>query len=176
MSPDLPADLEVRPLRPADADAVAQVTSATDRTYVDWMPEGWKPAEGEAERDHYRKRIGDSTYWGICAFDDRKRMAAFALLRQATDDAGDEPLPGVGHLTALFVSPDRWRQGIAAALLVLCEEEMRRRGYSEGQLRTPADAPAIDFYESQGWARNGQELYLERYDIHTIGFSKSLEA
>ncbi len=52
---------------------------------------------------------------------------------------------------------------------------MRRRGYARGRLRTPVGAPAVDFYRSQGWSESGEHLYLERYDLHTIGFLRPLE-
>ena len=50
---------------------------------------------------------------------------------------------------------------------------MRRRGYVEAA-EDAVGAPAIGFYEAQGWKRNGESRYLERYDLDTIGFSKRL--
>ncbi len=164
----------MRGISAIDAAACASVTTATDQTYLEWMPQGWRPAEATAERAYYAETLEESERWSVGAFEPGGRMVAFATLRQAADESGAS-IERTGHLGALFVHPDRWREGIAAALLELAEEQMRRRGYTEGRLRTPVGAPAIDFYRRFGWSENGESLYLERYDLRTIGFSKQLD-
>ncbi len=175
MSDPLPADLAVRALTAEDATATALVTAATDITYLEWMPEGWRPAGEARERAHYAATLSEPGRWSAGAFEGDGRLIAFATLSEATDDDG-AAIEGMGHITDLFVHPSRWRQGIAAALLALAEEEMRRRRYSRGRLRAPVGSPAITFYESQGWSENGEANYTEMYDLHTIGFSKALES
>ena len=170
---ELPADLTLRSLTPDDAPGAAAVSAATDRTYLEWMPEGWQPAKEEDERAYYATRIVEADCWSIGAFDPSGRLVAHAVMHQATDTEG-LPIEAMGHVGELFVHPDRWREGIAAALMAHAEQEMRRRGYAAGRLRTPVGAPAIGFYESQGWSENGELNYSEQYDLHTIGFTKSL--
>jgi GNAT superfamily N-acetyltransferase len=169
----LPPDLTLRGLSAEDAPAAAEVTGATDRTYLEWMPEGWEPAREEDERAYYAKILADPGNWSIGAFETGGRLVAHAVLGQATD--GEDPIGGLGHLRELFVHPERWREGIATALLALAEEEMRRRGYERGRLRAPVGAPAVDFYESRGWSDNGERVHIEQYDLDTIGFSKALD-
>ncbi len=169
----LPSDLTLRALSADDAPAAALVTAATDRTYLEWMPQGWQPAREDDERAYYARILADPGNWSTGAFEPGGRLVAHAVLGQATD--GEVPIEGMGHLTELFVHPDRWREGIATALMSLAEEEMRRRGYTTGRLRTPVGAPSIRFYESQGWSENGETVYIEQYDLDTIGFSKALD-
>jgi GNAT superfamily N-acetyltransferase len=171
----LPDHLVLRALTSADASACAEVTKATDATYLEWMPEGWRPARPEDERAHYEEAIAEPGRWSVGVFEASGNLVGHASLRQARD-SDDAPIEGIGHLTELFVHPQRWRRGIAAKLLALAEEEMRSRGYTQGRLRTPIGAPAIEFYRSQGWAENGETLYLVQYDLDTIGFSKALDS
>ncbi len=168
----LPADLVLRTISDADAAGCAAVTTATDRTYLEWMPEEWQPAGEDSERDHYREILAEPGRWSLGAFDPAGRMVGFASLRAAEDEAG-APIEGHGHLGHLFVHPDRWREGIAAALLASAEEEMRGRGYARGSLWTPVGAPAIDFYRRMGWSETGERRHLERHGLEAIGFSKS---
>ena len=90
-------------------------------------------------------------------------------VRDAIDD-----LPGVGHVSALFVHSSRWREGIAGHLLAGGEEVMRKRGFGRATLRTPEWAPARRFYEAQGWAKTHVREYAEGWDMWTIRYEKSL--
>ncbi len=170
----LPSDLSLRELSAEHAADCASVTAATDRTYLEWMREGWQPADEEAELAHYAEILAEPDRWGVGAYEQGGRMVGFTCLRAAGAEEG-QPSRTTGHLGALFVHPDRWREGIAAALLELAEDEMRRRSYTSGRLRTPVGAPAIAFYRRYGWSENGEDHYVERYDLRTIGFSKRLD-
>ena len=60
---------------------------------------------------------------------------------------------GRAHVSAVFTHPDRWRQGIAAALLAVAEDAMRAAGYARGRSSgRPEHAPARRFYEADGLA------------------------
>ncbi|MFN8162034.1 MAG: GNAT family N-acetyltransferase [Solirubrobacterales bacterium] len=172
MSAALPSDLALRPLGPEDAAAATVVTAATDRTYLEWLPAGWEPIAASEERARIRRALAEPGAWAVGAFERGGRMVAFATARRADEeDADGRPR---GHLVHLFVHPDRWRQGIAAALLQRAEEEMLRQGFREAVLWTPRGAPATCFYLSMGWKRNGSEAYIEAYDLQMIGFSRRL--
>jgi GNAT superfamily N-acetyltransferase len=170
--PGLPADLVPRPLAVEDAEAVASLIVACDRTYLDWAPAGWEtPAEDE-ELERCRRWLQEPGSWSLGVLDDTEELIGLTMIRPATFE--DEAIDGMGHLRALFVRPDRWRQGIATALLKEAEEEMVRRDYGLGMLRTPVGAPARDFYEARGWARVGDDEYLEVIGMRVSRYEKAL--
>ena len=57
------------------------------------------------------------------------------------------------ELDGLFVEPDRWRQGIGAALVERAAHEARRRGLA---LMVVANQHARGFYERCGFALEGE--------------------
>lgn len=101
----LPADLELRPLAPHDAAAVAGLVVACDRTYDAWAPPSWRPPPGHEERAKWEQRLAEPDRWARGAWDGGA-LVGMVSMRQARDDGG-EPIAGVGHLGALFVDPAR---------------------------------------------------------------------
>jgi GNAT superfamily N-acetyltransferase len=170
--PGLPADLSLRPLEIDDAEAVAALILACDRTYLDWAPAEWEPPAEDEELGRCRRWLQEPGSWSLGIFDAQNELIGLAMARQATFEG--DPIDGMGHLRALFVRPDRWRQGIATTLLKEAEEEMVRRDYGLGMLRTPVGAPARDFYEARGWARVGDDEYLEVIGMRVSRYEKAL--
>jgi GNAT superfamily N-acetyltransferase len=65
---------------------------------------------------------------------------------------------GVAELVALYVDPDRWRLGAGSALMRAAMERLAGLPYDEVILWTfKENAPAISFYERDGWRRDGEE-------------------
>jgi hypothetical protein len=60
------------------------------------------------------------------------------------------PVPGLAHVSAVFVHPDRWRRGIAALMLDAAVAAMREQGYDRAQLWTLAGSPAERLYAAAG--------------------------
>lgn len=79
-------------------------------------------------------------------------------------------------MSAVFVDPARWRQGIATVLLSQAEEAMRERGYHLARFWTPEGAPARHFYETHGWRHDGQRMWHDRLHLHHVGYEKQLTA
>ena len=72
-------------------------------------------------------------------------------------DRGDER-PDAGEIFAIYVLPERWGTGTADALMKAARE--RLTGYPEICLWVLKDnARAIRFYEKQGFAPDGEELF-----------------
>ena len=70
----------------------------------------------------------------------------------------DEDGGGIGEVGALYVHPDRWRQGIGAALLAAAYRELSARGFTEATLWVvEANAQARAFYVKEGWLADGLE-------------------
>lgn len=69
-----------------------------------------------------------------------------------------KPIPGLAHLATVAVLPERWGQGIGAALVDRFLDEAWARDYDRAQLFTAADnTRAQALYERLGWTRSGFE-------------------
>jgi len=175
----LPADLELRPATPADVGGIAALVGACDETYRAWAPPGWVPPPPGAELDRWRGRLTDGSWWTRVAAERGGRIVGLVCFTQAMTQPPAGPptldaIPGRAHVSAVFTHPDRWREGIAAALLGAAEEAMRAEGYAEVQLWTPRDAPARRFYEATGWVHDGRAQWLAELGLPIVAYVKAL--
>ena len=171
---ELPADLTVRALHPDDLPAVVALIARCDATYRESAPAGWEPPDSEVRKPESRERLQDSQRWSRGAFDAEGRLVATAAWEQFKAPEGEENPQGVAHVSAVFVDPSRWRQGIASVLLSQAEEAMRKRGYHLARLWTPEIAQARRFYESHGWRHDGRRKWHDRLELHIVGYEKPL--
>jgi len=179
----LPADLEARTPVEADVPGIAALVGACDETYRAWAPPGWEPPPPGRELDRWRGRITDGSWWTRVAVEPDERVVGLVCFTQAVVQrtlpgragvVGVEPIPGRAHVSAVFTHPDRWREGIAAAMLALAEAEMRAQGYRDVQLWTPRDAPARHLYEAAGWRHDGREQWLADLGLPIVAYVKPL--
>jgi len=190
----LPADLVVRAPVRGEEGAIAAMIAACDDSYREWAPPGWEPPPPGRELDRWRGRITDGSWWSRIAVEPDGRVVGLVCFTQAVvqpvvprpgklplrlvpNDGGAlelEPIPQRAHVSAVFTHPDRWREGIAAAMLALAEEQIRADGYREVQLWTPRDAPARRFYEATGWRHDGREQWLEQLSLPIVAYVKRL--
>jgi GNAT superfamily N-acetyltransferase len=190
----LPVGLIVRAPAPGEEGSIAALIAACDDSYRDWAPPGWEPPPPGRELDRWRGRITDGSWWSRVAVEPGGRVVALVCFTQAVvqpplppagkltvreahiaeDRLELEPIPHRAHVSAVFTHPDRWRQGIAAAMLSLAEDQMRAEGYREVQLWTPRDAPARRFYEATGWSHDGREQWLEELSLPIVAYVKRL--
>ena len=169
----LPEDVRLRNLGLADLDSVLDLVERCDQTYLGWAPEGWTPPDLDLDRARWEESWGPSDRWSRGVVDRSGRLVGVVSWRPARDADGRQ-VPGVAHVSALFVEPRRWREGIAAELLELAEGAMRDRGYGLAELWTPEGAPARRFYEAVGWVRNGRRSWHEPLHLTVIGYQKRL--
>jgi GNAT superfamily N-acetyltransferase len=74
------------------------------------------------------------------------------------DDGAGPPIPGLCHISAVFVAPERWGEGIGRALVNAILSRARKRGYERSQLWTQTDNErASRLYEDAGFVRSGRE-------------------
>lgn len=102
-----------------------------------------------------RIRIDGEQHWVLVA--ESESIEGVCYGSPEWDFGANAPVPGVAHLTGLFVEPARWGNGIGRLLLAAAEAEMRRQGFMESRLwAAPRTTRAMRLYESAGWVRTGR--------------------
>jgi GNAT superfamily N-acetyltransferase len=143
-----------------DRDALVDLVLRCDETYRDWAgPDLRMPARDE-ELAHWHRRFADPLQ-RIRVVEADGAIVGTCAWTQARHGHGIGPaIPGRAHVSAMFVDPGHWRQGIAAALMRDALAAMIEAGFESAQLWTPEGAPARRFYEAGGWT------VVERAALH----------
>ena len=69
----------------------------------------------------------------------------------------NETVPGVAHLTELFVAPEVWGRGHGHTLVRVAHDVMRKRGFTQARLWVAVgNDRAIRLYASEGWRQTGR--------------------
>ena len=142
----------VRPGTSADAETAVAVWQLANVARRGGVP---VPAEHKTRVHGYLDK-SDSF---LTVADDAETLVGMALGMQALDaDGAGPPLPGLCHISMVFVHPDRWGEGIGKQLMRHLMREGSARGYLGFQLWTHADNHrAQRLYEGLGFRRSGRE-------------------
>jgi GNAT superfamily N-acetyltransferase len=166
-------ELELRPPRPADVDEMLALVQACDETWREWTPKGWEPPPPGSAR--WVSELGAPDRWTRLAVEPGGRIVGIVSWSPAREGLPHErPIPGVGHVGAVFVHPDRWREGIAAWLLDTALDAMREQGYTSAQLNTPEGAPAEALYRAAGWRREGEPRFHQVVRLPSVRYVREL--
>lgn len=140
----------VRPGTEADFEVAVAVWQESDTA------RRGRPAAPEVE-EIVRSRLGQPGTWLTVAERDGQLVGVtFAQPARADDGAGEE-IPGLCHLSMVFVLPAHWGHGVGAALLDATLAEATRRGYLSIQLWTHEDNERSQrLYTRRGFAREGR--------------------
>ncbi len=164
-------DVRCRQATEDDVEALAVLVARANASYRDWADADWKPPGIEHDRLRWRERFDDAAAWNAVAVAS-SRLLGCVSLTDAREEDGDGPsIPGLAHLSRMFVDPEHWRRGIGSLLLDRAVEEMRKRGYRKAQLFTPKrNIRSRRFYERHAWrpgeeTRRWQGLVLIRYSL-----------
>ena len=165
--------IEVRPSRAEDGEALARLHERAWRiSYAGLADATWVTSRPLAERaaEWARYAAGEGfPMW--TAEDDGAPVGAIAAGPSRDDDAP----PGTGEVVALYVDPDKQREGIGAALLARAVEELRRQGFTRATLWTLRDsAQSTGFYAANGWRRDGAEKPGERFSAVEARYVREL--
>lgn len=110
------------------------------------------------------------SFLSVAEAGDGAELVGMALGMQALDhDGAGPPIPGLCHISAVFVHPDRWGHRVGTMLMQSLLAEGRNRGYERFQLWTHADNErALRLYEGLGFARSGREQVddLDELTVH----------
>lgn len=104
------------------------------------------------------------------------RIVGFASLCAARDLVFAASL--TGEISALYLYPCVWRQGLGTKLCSAAISELKNKGFSEVILWVlNSNQQARKFYSSMGFVENGQtkmEVYVENIILEEICYSKKL--
>ena len=91
---------------------------------------------------------------GIAVVEAQSKVVGFVALGVSRDvDAG----PDTGEIIAIYLVPNRWRQGLGRALMSWSIETARANRWTKMSLWVlKENAQARSFYEAVGWKANGK--------------------
>jgi len=147
--------VHMRPGRAADIDRAVEVyvRSNLARRKGEWPNQA-------ARTEFVTHRLADPDGWFYLAEDRDAAVGMVAVVPLLAGDGGGDPIPGGWFVSLLFVVPERWGEGIGAALLDAAMEEAARRGGTEIRLWTDEDdnERAHRLYHSRGFAPTGRTV------------------
>jgi GNAT superfamily N-acetyltransferase len=164
--------VRVREATPDDTDAIVAVTATGWRTaYRDIVPPE-KLADLPVARWRHEVHVGlrrpvEDAFSYVAEIDGE--FAGYCFVAAPSREPDEER--NVAELVAIYVEPDRWRQGAGEALMAAAMERLAQLPYDEVILWTfKENAPAIAFYERHGWSRDGGEKVHPRSGADAIRF------
>ena len=111
-----------------------------------------------------------SSHWTVAL--EKDRLIGFVNSGRCRDsDTQDH-----GEIFALYVDPDFWRQGVGRALMESAQANFRQMGWHTANLWVlEGNMRAIDFYEREGWSRDGEGRTEEVWglEVSSIRFQRS---
>jgi GNAT superfamily N-acetyltransferase len=148
--------IAIRPAHAGDGEALARIHergwTVSHAAYADasWVVD--RPFAGRAAQWEGFARGGGAPMW---VAEDAGEMTGTVVAGPSRD--ADAP-PGTGEVYALYVDPDRHRQGIGTALLAHAVDALRSQGCERATLWTfGVSDQSTAFYEANGWRRDGAE-------------------
>jgi GNAT superfamily N-acetyltransferase len=158
----------------ADRDELVDLVLRCDESYRDWAgPELRVPARDE-EIAHWHRRFADPVQ-RIRAAEIDGAIVGTCAWTQARGSHGVGPLlPGRAHVSAVFVDPRHWRQGIAATLVADALAAMTEAGFESVQLWTPEGAPARKFYDAGGWTLTDRRQQMPEMNLPLVMYERRL--
>jgi GNAT superfamily N-acetyltransferase len=166
--------VRLRSATTADRDALVDLVLRCDETYRDWAGPVLRVPSRDEELAHWHRRFADPLQ-RIRIADIDGAVAGTCAWTQARRAHGVGPaIEGRAHISAMFVAPDHWRQGIASRLMDQAVEEMLQAGFDSAQLWTPEGAPARRFYEACGWTVTGDTLHMPELNLPLVMYETRL--
>jgi GNAT superfamily N-acetyltransferase len=146
--------MEIRPAAPDDALAIARVhVRSWQAAYRGLLPDSYldslRPADRAARYDF--------TQFGSAMPHTLVAVEASEILGFATTMPSRDPtLADYGELAALYVAPERWRQGLGARLAAAACQHLLQLGFRDALLWVlVGNARAENFYRARGWHPDG---------------------
>ncbi|MGH2551787.1 MAG: GNAT family N-acetyltransferase [Thermomicrobiales bacterium] len=149
---DKVSDITVRLGRPDDFEAAIGIYLASNDARRGGIP---TPVH-HIERVRASMRKPDAI--NLIAEDERECVGMALAMQGLANYGAGAPEPGICFISMIFVSPERWGEGIGGKLVEGVLAEAQSQGYDRLQLWTHADnIRAQRLYERRGFFRNGNE-------------------
>jgi ribosomal protein S18 acetylase RimI-like enzyme len=164
--------VRVRDAIPDDTDAIVAVTAVGWRNAYRDIVAPERLADLPVARWRHEIQVGllrpvDDAFSYVAEIDGEFAGYCFVAAPSREPDVGSN----VAELVAIYVEPDRWRQGAGEALMNAAMLRLAELPYDEVVLWTfKENAPAIAFYERHGWCRDGEEKVHPRAQAVAIRF------
>ncbi|HVE76160.1 MAG TPA: GNAT family N-acetyltransferase [Actinomycetota bacterium] len=111
--------------------------------------------------DHEKRVLGylDTENTFLVVAEDGGHLVGMAIGMQGLEDDGaGPPIQGLCHISMVFVSPERWGEGIGGQIMDSVLQEAIARGYSKVQLWTHVgNERGQSLYLSKGFAPSGRQ-------------------
>jgi GNAT superfamily N-acetyltransferase len=141
--------VRIRPATAQDAETMARIAAPGFESYRAFAPPTYEPPALNHEVAQFRLSFDAGDYWARLAEDDEGPVGQAGFRTREIE-------PGLVHFQRLFVLERGWGSGLSSQLLGLALDEMRRHGFAQARLFTPAgQARARAFYEREGWTVHG---------------------
>lgn len=168
--------LELRDATAEDAEGIARVNAAAWRAAYRGMVEdatlaGLPVGQWTREIRENIEGLADDSFSWVATEGEGVVGSCYVAAPGRDEPAGS----AVAELAAIYVDPDRWRQGIGGMLLSEAIREAQGRGYREMKLRTfERNAAAQSFYRRHGFEADGGTGRFMPGDIPTISMRRPL--
>jgi GNAT superfamily N-acetyltransferase len=166
--------IALRPATRADLPALLALTRRCDESHRAWAGEDLPMPDEDGEALEWELRLARTGAWVRVAEDDGALTGALALATAQVSRSSPQLVPGLAHVSALFVDPAYWRRGIARRLMGAAEDAMRAAGYERAQLWTLAGSPAEHVYRALGWTPDGRRDVFAPMGLPTVAYVKRL--
>lgn len=159
----------------ADIPELTALVRRCDESQREWAGEDIPMPPEDGEELEWDVRFARSGAWVQVAIDDDGTIVGAIAFAQATVSREDRtPVPGLGHVSAVFVDPAHWRRGIARTMLDAADDAMRAAGFTRAQLWTLEGSPAEHLYSGLGWRRDGRRDTFPPMGLDTVAYVKEL--
>jgi GNAT superfamily N-acetyltransferase len=146
----------IRPARPEDARAIAEVHVASWRhAYRGLLPDDYLDRLSVDERERTRREhLEDrSSGWGTLVVDDAGRVVGFSTYGPSRDE---DATSATGEVPAIYLDPDVIGTGVGRELLAETIFALRAAGFTHASLWVlEGNVRARRFYEKAGWVWDG---------------------
>lgn len=170
--------VQFRIASPGDENAVAHVhVAAWQVAYRGMIPGEYLDGLSVSNRsDSWRQIIAETDLPSTGAFvaADGPQVLGFAHFCPSRDRTASSL---VGEVTAIYVHPDRWGEGIGSRLMQLALESLEQAGFRSATLWVlDVNADARTFYEASGWAVDGATKDEQRsnFVLHEVRYAIDL--
>jgi GNAT superfamily N-acetyltransferase len=108
-------ELRVRLASEDDLDVLTSLVARANATYRQWASPDWEPPGIAHERLLWGERLGDAAAWNAVAVSSSV-LGCVSFTDARLEEGRGRRIPGLAHLSRMFVDPEHWGRGIGSLL------------------------------------------------------------